>query len=201
MKNSQIFYFLVFISLYLFSCQDEVIYSPKPRAYPKVIYPGKSYQKFDKDYCKFIFEYPTYANVKQEKTFFEEAPIDPCWFDLDYESLNATIHCSYYPLDKKNTLEKLKGDAFSLAGKHNVKANYIDELPIKKPNNVEGFVFDIDGPVASPFQFYLTNGSTHFMRASLYFNTQIRPDSIAPVLDFIKEDMMHMVNTFEWTEL
>ena len=96
--------------------------------------------------------------------------------------------------------EKLRNDAFSLANKHNIKANYIDELPIEKPNGVRGFVFNIEGPVASPFQFYLTDvEDQHFLRASLYFNTQARPDSLAPVLDFVKTDLMHLINTFEWT--
>ena len=61
----------------------------------------------------------------------------------------------------------MRGDAFQLAGKHNVKADYIDELPVKKPNNVSGFVFNIEGPAACPFQFYLTD-SIHHLQEELY---------------------------------
>ena len=95
-------------------------------------------------------------------------------------------------------MEKLHSDAFTLAGKHNIKADYIDEIKIQKPNHVSGFLFDIEGAAASPFQFYLTDSTKHFMRGSLYFNTESRPDSLQPVFEFMKKDIMHLINTFEW---
>ncbi len=190
---------LCLITLFI-SCQDEIIYSPKPRAYPKIDFPDKSYAQFDKNYCQFTFEQPTYAEVIQDKDFFGERPQDPCWFDLYIKSLNAKIHCSYIPIDRENPFDELVKDAFTLVNKHNIKADYIDEIPIKKENQVSGFVFDIEGAVASPFQFYLTDSTNHFLRASLYIEAQARPDSLAPIYEFIKTDMMHMVNTFEWKE-
>jgi gliding motility-associated lipoprotein GldD len=130
--------------------------------------------------------------------FFDEKVKDECWFDIYVAQFDARIHCSYYPIDSKNTLEKLHSDAFTLAGKHNIKADYIDEIKIQKPNHVSGFLFDIEGAAASPFQFYLTDSTKHFMRGSLYFNTESRPDSLQPVFDFMKKDIMHLINTFEW---
>ena len=97
-------------------------------------------------------------------------------------------------------LEELKTDAFELADWHNKRANYIDEMIIQKGNSVSGFAFLIEGPAASPFQFYLTDSTEHFLRGSLYFNTEARPDSLAPVYEFIEEDLVHMIETFEWTE-
>lgn len=187
---------LVIFCIAFSSCGEEEIYTPKPRAFPKVIYPERTYTKLDIDYCNFTFEYPAYAQVEQDTAFFDEKPVDPCWFDLVIPAFNARLHCSYFPVE--GDFEKFRSDAFSLANKHNIKANYIDELPIQKPNGVSGMVFDIEGPVASPFQFYLTDSKDHFLRASLYFNTQARPDSLAPVFDFIKADLMQMINSFEW---
>lgn len=182
--------------LLLTACGEEVVLTPKPRAFPKIEYPERTYQQFDTSYCRFVFEYPAYATIEQDTAFFDERPEDPCWFDLLIPAFDAKLHCSYYPVGKD--LEKLRNDAFSLANKHNIKANYIDELPIEKPNGVRGFVFNIEGPVASPFQFYLTDSDQHFLRAALYFNTQARPDSLAPVLNYVKSDLMHLINTFEW---
>ncbi|MEL6636709.1 MAG: hypothetical protein AAFW73_04015 [Bacteroidota bacterium] len=182
----------------LVACTEEAPIVPKPRAFPKIEYPERVYQSFDPNFCRFKFEYPSYALVEQDTSFFGESPVDPCWFDLRIPAFDARLHCSYHPVGEN--FEKLRNDAFSLANKHNIKANYIDELPIEKPNGVRGFVFNIEGPVASPFQFYLTDvDDQHFLRASLYFNTQARPDSLAPVLDFVKTDLMHLINTFEWT--
>jgi len=189
---------LTLASFTIQSCGEEVIYSPKPRAFPKVDYPEKAYQPFDKEYCTFTFDYPEYANIEQDTLFFEEQTAHPCWFDITIPSLDARIHCSYYPITKENPFDKLNGDAFDLANKHNLKANYIDDLVIQKPNGVSGIAFNLEGEVASPFQFYLTDSTTHFLRGALYFNTQSRPDSLAPVKDFVKTDIMHLINTFEW---
>lgn len=186
-------------SLFLTAC-EEPSYTPKPRGFPKVVLPEKGYKKFDEKYCQFTFEYPNYAVIEQDKLFFDEKAPSECWFNIKVPSLNAVIHCSYYDIKGNNTLEKLKGDAFQLAGKHNIKADYIDELPIKKPNNVSGFVFNIEGPAACPFQFYLTDSTRHFMRGALYFDAKSRPDSLKPLIDFMKTDMVQLVNTFEWTK-
>lgn len=187
------------LSLFITAC-EEPTYTPKPRGYPKVTLPAKGYQKFDEKYCQFTFEYPTYATIEQDTLFFDEKAPSDCWFNIKVKALNAEIHCSYYNIGGKNTFEKLKGDAFQLAGKHNIKADYIDELPISKPNKVNGFVFNIEGPAACPFQFYLSDSTQHFMRGALYFDAKSRPDSLKPIIDFMKTDMMQMVNTFEWSK-
>ena len=81
---------------------------------------------------------------------------------------------------------------------HNKKANYIEEQGIRLPNGASGFIFNIEGPAASPLQFFLTDSTRHFLRGALYFNTSVNPDSLAPVLDFVKKDIFHMIETFEW---
>ena len=195
------YFFIVSIGLMgLFSCGEGVPGTPKPRAYPKVVYPAKEYQTFDVDYCNFTFRYPKYARVQQDSLFFEETPVDPCWFDIYYPDFDSRIYFSYYPIDEKNPFQKLKADAFEMVDYHNRKANYISEQRIEKPNNVSGFAFALEGPAASPFQFFLTDSTKHFVRGSLYFNTQVRPDSLAPVYDFVKEDIGKLIESFEWKE-
>lgn len=193
-------YSILFVAIIMFfsSCEEPVL-TPKPRGFPKVVYPEKSYQSFDEDYCSFTFHYPKYAKVVQDQLYFDEKPVDPCWFDLYFPDFDGRLYFSYYPLRNSEHLEKLKTDAFELVGKHNIKANYIDEIPIKKEDGTYGFSFEIDGPVASPFQMFLTDGDKHFLRASLYFNTQARPDSLAPIYRFLKKDIAELINTFEWT--
>ncbi len=193
-------YFLPFIFSLLFVSCEETVYTPKPRGYPRVIFPEKAYQKFDTSYCSFVFDYPKYATIERDSLFFDKKAPSDCWFNIKIPSLNAILYCSYYDINGKNTLEKLKGDAFQLAGKHNIKADYIDEFPIDKPNKVSGFIFDIQGAVACPFQFYLTDSTKHFMRGALYFNAASKPDSLKPVLEFLKQDVAQLINSFEWTK-
>ncbi|MCB0688397.1 MAG: hypothetical protein KDC53_17785, partial [Saprospiraceae bacterium] len=142
--------FILFV-LILFSCEDKVIV-PKPRAYPKIEFPERKYVSFDENYCHFTFERPAYTEVEQDTAFFDEKPIDPCWFNLYYPDFNCRIYCSYYPISVQNPFSKLNKDAFNLAMEHNRKATYIDEVKFEKPNDVSGFIFDLEGPVATPFQ-------------------------------------------------
>lgn len=193
----QVLVLLTFV-VFIVSCTEEPVSLPKPRAYPRIIFPEKTYQQFDTGFCQFTFEYPKYASIEQDTTYFDQKAPNSCWFNIIVPQLGSYIYCTYYPLGKENTFDEVVKDAYDFADKHNIKANYIDELPIRKPGNVSGMIFNIEGPVASNFQFFLTDSTKHFLRAALYFKTQAKPDSLAPVLEFMKEDIVHMINTFEW---
>lgn len=192
--------FLFSFGTILQSCEDEAVITPKPRGFPKVVYPEKSYQSFEEGYCNFSFQYPKYAKIEKSNSFFDEQPKNECWFDISIPRFDAKIYCTYSPIDDKDTAEKLKTDAFELAHKHNIKAKYIEEINIDTKNGVKGVAFNLEGEVASPFQFFVTDEEKHFVRGSLYFNTEVAPDSLAPIILFVKKDIEHMINTLEWKE-
>ncbi len=193
------FFTVLILSGTIFACSEAPPPIPKPRGYPKIVYPSKAYRSFDKDYCNFTFEYPVYAEIQQDTTFFEERPAHPCWFNIYIPEFDSRVHCTYSAITPKVPFEKLKADAFELMDWHKKRANSIEEIPIIKPGHVSGFAFNIDGPAASPFQFYLTDSTHHFFRGALYFNTQARPDSLAPLYAFMKEDLLKMIETFKWS--
>jgi len=188
------------LAILLHSC-SEPSFTPKPRAYPRVVYPEKAYRQFDENYCQFTFEYPEYTIIQQDSSFFDEEPAHPCWFNIYFPAFDSKIHCSYYEVGKQKSFERLKLDAFEMADWHNKRANYIDEIKISKPEDqVYGFAFEIQGPAASSFQFFLTDSTEHFMRGALYFNTRAQPDSLAPIVAFVKTDILKMIETFKWVE-
>lgn len=186
--------------LALVACSDPN-YTPKPRSFPRVDYPAKAYQPLDVDFCSFTFEYPVYTVIQQDTAFFGERPPHGCWFDVFYPGYDGRVHFTYAPLSgSASELETLTKDAFGMADWHNKRADYIDELLIDTPNGVTGFAFDIDGEAASPFQFFLTDSTHHFVRAALYFNTKPNADSLRPVVDFVREDILHIIETFKWAK-
>jgi gliding motility-associated lipoprotein GldD len=90
-------------------------------------------------------------------------------------------------------------DSRSLVYKHTIKADAIDESPVIRPEeNVYGIIYDLRGNTASSLQFFLTDSIQNFIRGSLYFNTTPNSDSLAPVVGFIRKDIMHMIESFEW---
>jgi len=189
---------LVCLFIFFASCVEQAAPIPKPRLYPKVNFPEKTYQEFDAAYCNFKFEYPQYADIVQDTLFFGEAPQNPCWFDIVIKELNGKIHCSYFPISKPADLERYVNDAFKFSSKHNDKADFRDELVITKPNDVSGILFEMGGEVATPVHFFLTDSISHYFRASMYFYSSANPDSMDIVHEFVKEDIAKMIETFEW---
>lgn len=187
------------IACTLYSCKGDEVYSPKPKMYPRIDYPQKVLAKKDLEFCNFAFEAPTYMDVEQEKYFYDDVVAHPCWFDIKVPSLKASMHCSYYPLKDTEELSKLVAGAFRLTSEHNKKASYISETVIDSPSKkVHGLLFDVEGPVASPVQFYLTDSTDNFFRAALYFDSKVNVDSTAPVLKYLHQDIKHIIETWEW---
>lgn len=195
--QSYIYYILICLTCCI-ACTNEVNIMPKARMYPKVTYPEKSYKPFNESYCSFTFELPNYAVVEQEKSFFESQPENECWFNLQWPTFNGTLHCSYIPIKNKLEFDSLVNDAFKLVDEHNRKANYRQEERIQNKYGVGGINFEIGGDVASHMQFFLTDSTQHFFRASLYFNDRVNADSIKPIYTFVKADVIHMLETFNW---
>jgi len=197
-KNSISIAAILLIMVALFSCKSDNLPTPKPRSYPRVIYPEKKYVAFDTNFCEFTFEYPAYAQIIQDTSFFGNKPVDECWFNIYVPQFQSLIFCTYYPLGSKNKFFKVLNDAYKLAGIHNKKANFIDEIPIDLPGKVYGTIFSIEGPVASTYQFFVTDSTRHFLRGALYFNARTNQDSLEPVANFMKQDIQHMIKTFKW---
>lgn len=180
-------------------CGDGVAHVPRPRMYPRIDWPARIDTSLQQSFCNFTFTYPKYFDFKQDVSYFDEKPSDPCWFNLHSSQLNCTLHCSYYPISKTHSFDKLRQDAFEVVSKHNVKAEYRRESLIEH-GDVKGLLFEIDGPVASPLQFYISDDKKHFFRASLYFDAKVNPDSTKVVYDFVKKDVDKMLETFQWNK-
>ena len=189
---------LLIILSFLFSCNGDNTYLPKPRMYPKVVYPTKDFQVMDINDCPFRLEVPTYFQYVQD-TFQLDEELNKCWFNLHCAELNAYLHFSYLEINSRKQFDQFVRDAFNLVNKHNIKANYRDEKTLEYPDrSVHGLLFEIYGPVATPLQFFVTDSTSHFIRGSLYFKSQVDRDSLAPVYNFLRQDVMHLLDNFTW---
>lgn len=177
---------------------EEPVYTPKPKGYFRIELPEKAYQRFADSKCPYSFEFPVYSKVERHNTFFGEDISDSCWLDIVIPELTGEIHLSYKDISKDNTLEKLIEDAHKMAYKHTVRADYIDESVINTPNGLGGMLYELGGNAASNIQFYVTDSTSHFLRGSLYFGASPNQDSLAPVIKFVRADMVHLIETLRW---
>lgn len=181
---------ILLITLTFISCNDS--YIPKPYGFFRVDLPQHQYRMIDTLNLPYQFELShiakivTYADAKNEN-----------WIDIQYPYLNASIYCSYKQIN--NNIFELSEDARKFVYKHSIKADGIGEKTFENPQkNVYGLLYDINGNTASSIQFVLTDSTKHFFRAVLYFNNVPNKDSIAPMNNFIREDILRIMESFEW---
>ena len=189
-------YSLLFLFI-LVSCNSEYTVGKK-RGFFKIDFPEKKYQKFDQPGYPYSFEYPVYSSIIKDTTFFETTPENPWWINIDFPQFAARVHMSYKQIGKTK-FDSLVSDAFKLSYKqHTYKASAIEDSAMVTPNNIHGMYFTLSGNTATANQFFLTDSTKHFLRGALYFNATPNEDSIGIVNDFLKKDLLHLINTLEW---
>jgi len=196
MVHKQKWVALFFVFIY-FSCNSPFV--PRPRGYFKIDFPKKEYQVFNQPGYPYSFEYPLYATIVKDSTFFGGATENPWWINVEFPQFNSRIYISYKTIGT-NKFDKLVNDAFALTNKHTSKAISIDDSLIATPNNVHGLYFKVGGNVATANQFFLTDTVKHFLRGALYFDATPNADSLSTVDSFIQSDMKHLINTFKWKQ-
>jgi gliding motility-associated lipoprotein GldD len=167
---------------------------PKPKSYPRIDYPAKSYVTYSGD-CPYTFEMPIYARIEPDDSKNSE----PCWFNILYAPFNARLHISYKTFENRQGLMQLEEETRGLVYKHTVKAEEISEDIINTRHGVLGMYYTLEGNTATAIEFYLTDTTHHFLHAVLYFKVHINRDSLDPMIEFLRADINRMINTFQWT--
>ncbi|RZK60652.1 MAG: gliding motility lipoprotein GldD [Pedobacter sp.] len=188
-----IFILFVFASA-IAACTSDNTYMPKPKGYFRIKFPKKEYKIYDAG-CPFTFEYPVYANLVVD----DEKNAQPCWLNMQFPQFNGNLHLTYHGVFSEKDYNNMTEAARTLAMKHTIRANAIDQKLINFPDKkVYGVYYAIEGNTASSVQFFLTDSAKHYFRGALYFNERPQYDSIQPVVKFIKKDIDKMIETFRW---
>ncbi len=181
------------ICLLLFSACDQT-FLPKPQGYNRIDLPPHQFVKLADGY-PYTLDYSESAFV--EKDSFNLA--EETWINLNYQGFGAKVHLTYKKIDGDQVdFKMLSEDAFKLTAKHQKKAYGIDEAILVTPEGYAGVVAELDGEVPTQFQFFVTDSTKHFLRGALYFNTATKNDSLMPVIEYIKVDMAHLMNSVKF---
>ena len=181
---------LIALPALFYGCGDAP--TPRPYGYFRVDLPAHRYIRFDSVGLPYTFDKSASATVIPRAAKGENY-----WIDISYKTLNANIYGSYKPV--KSDLYNLLEDTRSIVYKHDVRADAITETPFENRNKrVFGILYDLSGNTASPVQFIVTDSTRHFFRGALYFENVPNKDSIAPMAEYVREDIVRMIESFEW---
>ena len=182
------FFPLASLVLVCFACETNWL--PKPPGYNRIDLPRHEYNRLEEGY-PYQFDFSLQSQVEPDSFNLNEKE----WINLNYKKLGAKVHLTYKKIDQNTEFKALSNDAFNLTAKHQIKAYGIEEVVILTPNGYSAVVAELTGEVPTQFQFFVTDSTTHFLRGALYFNTALKNDSLAPVIEYIKIDLAHLINT------
>ena len=166
--------------------------APKPYGYYRITVPDTAYADFESVYPRYPYTFALSQNAQVQPRADE-----PYWINIYYPALDATIHCSYKSV--QHNLRELTNDALEFVYRNASFASAIPEREYSHPEaQVYGVLFDLEGNTASSCQFFITDSTRHFFRASVYCNCPPNADSLAPVYNYLRKDVIRMVETFEW---
>lgn len=190
------YYLWLLVGLVVTACgqSSSENYIPKPKGYPRIDLPTQVYQSLPPGH-PYTFEYNRIARILPDT--FPRA--EPHWIFISYPQYKASVQLTYKPvLHDLKRLQALIDDAYKLTAKHKVKAASMMEHKVKTASGLEANVIDLTGEVPSQVQFITTDSTTHFLRGALYFNTATANDSLQPVIQYIRQDIMHLLGTLKW---
>ncbi len=204
----------VVASIVIMACNST--YTSKKRGYFDVEFPERKYVLFNEAGVPYSFEYPAYATIVKDSTYFDSTPENPFWRNIDFPQFNARIFLSYKIIGGKatykiklpdgtyrdssgtNYFDRMVNDAFNLTNKNESVASSIKDSLFTTKNDVTGIFFRVGGNAATARQFFMSDSTKHFIRGALYFDTTPNADSLKPVQDFLQVDIDHLINTFKW---
>ena len=186
-------FLLACLTLAACGSSDQAEYVPKPKGYPRIDLPVASYVPIEPGH-PYQFDVNKIARVLPDT--FKRA--EPHWIFVYYPTLKATVQLTYKPVQNLDNLRGMLADAYKLTAKHNVKAYSINQQRVQLRSGLSASLITLVGEVPTQFQFITTDTTRHFLRGALYFDTATANDSLAPVIDYVKADMMRMLNTLKW---
>jgi len=213
-KNNFVSLFLCCLLMLLIACNSN--YTSRKKGYFNIDLPKHEYQIFNNQDFPYSFEYPMYATVIQDSSYFDSTPENNYWINLDFPDFNARLFMSYkmigglapYKIKQPdgsykdsrggNQFDLMVNDAFNLTNKNDVIASSIKDSLIRNQYGISGVFFKVGGNAATASQFFLSDTTKNFIRGALYFDATPNADSLRPVQEFLRKDLEHLISTFKF---
>lgn len=172
------------------SCTE---YTPKPRGYFRIELPIPSYELFNVQDLPYSFHISRLAKVE-----FPPLGSPVRWINLSYPQLKVKLYCSYVPITSVSLKEVIEESRSLVLRQAKYPTQIKEQLYSNTEAAVYGALFLLDGESAAPIQFLLTDSISHFFRGTLYYDCIPNADSLAPVTQYLKQDIVELIQSFNW---
>lgn len=161
---------------------------PKPNGYFRIDPYAAEYESFGKTPLDIRINKSATARITNTASTKDGS----IWFDVTYPKYNATIYCSYVPVTPATLQKHLQ----------NRMLRVYDNTQYGKPvcitfedsvHRISSHMFMASEKNVTPLQFISTDSTSFVYTGTLFMNGIIRPDSIAPVVDYITDDVVYML--------
>lgn len=189
MKYKLIFCFILVLSSLQISCKTEAT-QPKPKGYLVLEYVDPVY--LDQSTENFSFD------INAQQADFENLNRKG-WSKIQYPSQKATLDLTYRKI--QGNLRELLIEAEKMTFSHTIKADEISSQNYEdQSRKVYARIYQVGGNAASNLQFQVHDSISNFLTGSLYFKVKPNYDSIEPAIQYIRNDIIRLVESIQWTE-
>jgi gliding motility-associated lipoprotein GldD len=167
---------------------------PKPRGLYRIDIPEAHYREFSADGLPCTFKVSRLVTVELPSQETSAAG----WVNLSYETLAAKVYCSYCEITPE-TLPAVVEECRTVALRSARNATAITEQHYENRDiRLYATLLRMAGESASPIRFMLTDSVRCFFRGALYYQCRVDADSLAPVTDYVGEDIVELIQSFQW---
>lgn len=170
-----------------------VEYMPKPRGYFRIEPEMTVYRPIA------LADRPYQFNISEAVQI--ELPLrgkNAVWMNIAYPELKARIYCDYLRITPRSLCRVMEESHMLISCQLKQGESAFEKAYSNPGSRVYGSLFLSDGRSASPIQFFLTDSVSHFFRGGLYFDCKPNADSLAPAVQYIRGDIIEIIQSFSW---
>lgn len=177
----------------IYSCRQK--YTPLPDGYFRIDPYPESYKRSELLLPLISFEIPegTIASLGDDSL---QHGTDVRWLNIRYPRYRATLYCSYHAL--QGNLDRLLAESKELIYRQSIRPDVVRANSYENDEQrIYATLYDLSAESATPLQFIVTDSARYLLRGSLYFDEPGKSDSIAPVIDYLSNDIAHLIESIE----
>ena len=195
------------IVLYIFSCNPEEYYIPKPKAQIKIKLPSEETSVYVDDIMTFNYSKSAFINKKGENLF-----------SIVYPDYDASINISIKPIEylqklviddciivKDSLLDTLDVPCFVYKIAENcrlgAKARLVQIDSLTEENIYGDICYFYGDKFALSSIFFLTDDNQYFLDGFVMFNNQVITNEIVLENEIMKKEIANIINSFQWSSI